>query len=101
MYADFEAILERCTDDTGKLQKHVPCCIGAYRVSKVSGAEYWEAKGQECIINFANYVEEIVNFLYERNKTETRVPSLKKHADLVIHDAATACIWCKKDFIPE
>src|SRR5438552_709691 len=100
VYADIEAILEKCTT-AGKLQKHVPCCVGAYWVSKVGGAKYSEFKGQDCILNFVNYIEELATHIYERNKTETRVSALKKSDDLATHDAATACIWCKKDFIDD
>src|SRR5438552_716167 len=98
VYADIEALLEKCTT-SGKLQKHVPCCVGAYWVSKVSGAKYSEFKGQDCILNFVNYIEELATHIYERNKTETRVPALKKSDDLATHDAATACIWCKRYFV--
>src|SRR5438552_8945330 len=103
VYADIEAILERCDDtSTGKLQKHEPCCIGAYWVSKgealANGGEYHDFKGKECINNFVDYIEELATYIHERNKSQTRVPALKKYDEIVKHDAATHCHWCKNIF---
>ena len=79
VYADIEAILERCeATSTGKLRKHVPCCIGAYWVSKgevlANGEEYHEFKGKECINSSVDYIDILSTFesYYERNKTQTR-----------------------------
>ena len=86
IYADMEAILEKCTnesdddDDNGLLQKHIPCCVGAYWVSKVeefNGGQYEEFKGPKCIENLLTYLEEKAKYLHERNKTQTRVPAEK------------------------
>src|SRR6266853_869384 len=106
IYADIEAILERCENTaSGKLQKHIPCCIGAYWVSKAetlaNGGQYSEFKGKDSIFSFVNYIEELVKYMYERNKTQTRIPALKKYNDLVAHEAATACCWCKKLFVSD
>jgi len=106
VYADIEAILERCeATSTGKLRKHVPCCIGAYWVSKgevlANGEEYHEFKGKECINSFVDYIDELSTYIYERNKTQTRVPALRKYEDLVKHEAATECIWRKNTFVTD
>ena len=109
IYADMEAILERCVKndddddgDKGLLQKHIPCCVGAYWVSKVEpfkGGQYDEFKGPKCIAEFVDYLEEKAKYLHERNKTQTRVPAEKTAEEMRRHGEATVCIWCRRDFI--
>ena len=48
VYADIEAILRR-NHEAGKIQKHVPCCAGAYWVSRIDGNEYREFSGEKCL----------------------------------------------------
>ena len=65
LYADIEAVLESYHDDSGKiLQKHVPCCAGAYHVSKVSKSVYTEFKGQDCMQQFIEFLDTKVFELY-------------------------------------
>src|SRR5258708_14266177 len=57
LYADMEAILEKCDDDAdddGLLQKHIPCCVGSYWVSKAEPflGKYKEFKGPTCVLDF-------------------------------------------------
>ena len=60
LYADIEAILQEC-NEPGMLRKHIPCCVGAYLVSKVEGCVYEEFKGVECIESFGKYLESLAN----------------------------------------
>ena len=78
-------------------------CIGAYWTSKAealcNGGQYNEFKGKECIVAFTDYIEELAKYIHKRNTNQTRVPAMKKYDNLVVHDAATSCIWCKNVFM--
>ena len=97
LYADIEAILEEC-NEPGMLRKHIPCCVGAYLVSKVEGCVYEEFKGVECMESFGKYLESLANRISERNKTATRVPAVRSDQEMAIHEEAEQCIWCKRTF---
>ena len=75
VYADSEAILQPCIDEPGKLQKHVPCCVGSYFVSKVEGNRYTEFSGPQCMEEFLDHLEDLAKHIHERNATATRVPA--------------------------
>ena len=78
------------TDINNALQKHVPCCVGAYWVSKVNkSAQYSEFKGPQCIAEFVDYLDDMTRQLFERNKTETRVPAMKTIQEFDAHKRAT------------
>src|SRR5437773_7398848 len=104
IYADMEAILEKCIhdDDSNLLQRRIPCCVGAYWVSKVETfkGQYDEFKGVNCIAEFVDYLEEKAKYLHDRNKTlSTRIKAERTREEMVRHLASTSCIWCKYDFI--
>src|SRR5437773_9253535 len=103
IYADMEAILEKCThdnddDDSNLLQRHIPCCVGAYWVSKVEivKGQYDEFKGVNCIAEFVEYLEEKAKYLHDRNKTHsTRIKAERIREEMARHLATTSGIWCK------
>ena len=99
VYGDLEAILEP-VNEHGRLQKHIPCCVGSYWVSSVEGTEYKEFKGRQCMEEFCEHLETLAMHIYERNKTRTREPAVKTAEDLARHEAATHCHWCRSVFVP-
>ena len=74
-----ESIFEKCVHDENSdanlLQKHIPCYVGSYWVSKIQSfqngdcGKYKEFKGPTCIADFVNKIEELVRYIFERNKT--------------------------------
>ena len=97
VYADIEAILER-SDEPGRLQKHILCCAGAYWVSRVDGSEYRQFKGANCMESLVAHLDELSRYIYQRNKTATRVPAQRTPEEMAEHEAAVACMWCKRPF---
>ena len=65
VYADTEAILEP-TEGRGKLQKHVPCCVGSYWVSAVDGTEYKEFRDENCMVEFCDYLEDLAKHFFRK-----------------------------------
>src|SRR5580700_3563882 len=51
--------------------------------------------------NLVKFFKTIAIHIYERNKIATRVPGVRTPAEMLRHDAATACMWCKRNFNPE
>jgi len=103
VYADLEAILQNVQGGGGGnmsniLQEHVPCCVGAYYVSKVEQSTYSEFTGKECMQLFVQYLDALCHRLWERNKTSTRKPADKTDEEMMHHHAAKQCIWCKETF---
>ena len=98
VYADIEAILRR-SHEAGKIQKHVPCCAGAYWVSRVDGNEYKEFSGEKCMEELCKYIDVLARYIYNRNRTATRVPAERTAEEMERHEAATQCMWCKREFI--
>jgi len=112
VYADMESILAKFDDDdddanSNLLQKHIPCCVASYWVSKVEshfgGGKYKEFKGEDCIKDFVDKIELLAKYIFERNKTQTatRTPAVKTSEELKRHEEATNCIWCNCEFDPE
>ena len=100
IYADLEAILENVNDNNNiLLQKHIPCCVGAYHVSSIcQSTSYKEFFGNDCMLKFVRYLDEMCHSLYQRNKLETRKPADKTAEQIALHNKATTCVWCKDLF---
>ena len=78
------------------MQKHIPCCVGSYWVSKVEDydGKYKQFEGPNCFEDFVNKIENLVKYIYERNKLKSHELAVRSCEEMVRHDAATECMWC-------
>ena len=97
IYADLEAILEH-VDSATILQKHVPCCVGAYQVSTIEGNCYSEFSGKDCMQQFVVFLDATCRRLFQRNKSATRKPADKTVQEMHRHESAVVCMWCHMAF---
>src|SRR3977135_2559377 len=96
VYADCEALIEKCEGGSKLLQKHIPCCVGSYWVNKVEDfdGKYKQFKGPNCFEDFVNKIENLVKYIYERNKLKSHELAVRSCEEMKRHEFATECIWC-------
>src|SRR3981189_3246919 len=96
VYADCEALLEKCEDGSKLMQKHIPCCVGSYWVSKVEDIDgkYKQFRGPNCFEDFVDKIEDLAKYIFVRNKSKSHELGVRSCEEMKRHDAATEYMWC-------
>jgi len=95
IYADIECYIDN--------KVHKPAAVGVYHVwhnalqSKFDN-EYYVFKGENCIMNFLNHLENVAQNLYDNQRAISRQPMSLSHDEEEKHKSAQSCSKCKSKF---
>src|SRR3981189_1041235 len=91
VYADCEALLEKCEGGSKLMQKHIPCCVGSYWVTKVEDfdGKYKQFRGPNYFEDFVDKIVDLAKYIFVRNKSKSHELAVRSWEEIKRHDAAT------------
>jgi uncharacterized C2H2 Zn-finger protein len=97
IYADIECLL--CPSETEKvLQIHKPIAV-AYLIISKEESHYREFKGENCMENFLQSLEETTQNICEWMEKNCREPIQMSNTEEKLWNSATNCYLCQKTFL--